>query len=107
MGDGELAELGRGRAEQSNRGRQRDREAEPALWAAATGPYLFGEFCAADAFYAPVATRFVTYGVELKGAAKDYQQRLLASPGVTAWSADGVKETEFVAMDEPYATAPS
>ena len=77
-----------------------------ALWAAAAGPYLFGEFCAADAFYAPVATRFVTYGVELPGAARDYQQRLLASPAVTAWSADALKETEFVAMDEPYATPP-
>lgn len=75
-----------------------------ALWAAADGPFLFGEFCAADAFYAPVATRFVTYGVELSGAARDYQQRLLASPAVVAWSADAVKETEFVAMDEPYAT---
>jgi len=76
------------------------------FWAAAKGPFLFGEFCAADAFYAPVATRLVTYGVELKGAARDYQQRLLASPGVVAWSADAVKETEFVAEDEPYAPAP-
>jgi glutathione S-transferase len=77
-----------------------------ALWAAAKGPYLFGEFCAADAFYAPVATRFVTYGVELKGAANAYQRALLDSPAVTAWSADAVKETEFVAMDEPYAARP-
>mgnify|MGYP001327094480 CR=1 FL=1 len=77
-----------------------------AIWAAAKRPYLFGEFCAADAFYAPVATRFVTYGVELTGAAREYQQALLASPGVKAWSADAVKETEFVAEDEPYATPP-
>jgi glutathione S-transferase len=77
-----------------------------ALWAAATRPFLFGEFCAADAFYAPVATRFVTYGVELKGAAREYQQALLYSPGVRAWSADAIKETEFVAEDEPYATPP-
>ncbi len=77
-----------------------------AIWAAAEGPFLFGEFCAADAFYAPVATRLVTYGVELSGAARDYQQRLLASPAVAAWSANAVKETEFVAMDEPYATPP-
>jgi len=48
----------------------------------------------------------VTYGVELTGAARDYQQRLLTSPGVAAWSADAVKETEFVAEDEPYASAP-
>jgi glutathione S-transferase len=78
-----------------------------ALWATAKGPFLFGEFCAADAFYAPVATRFVTYGVELKGPARDYQQRLLDSPGVADWSADAAKETEFVADDEPYAGAPS
>ena len=78
-----------------------------AIWAAAEGPFLFGEFCAADAFYAPVATRFVTYDVLLKGAALAYQQQLLASPAVMAWSADAAKETEFVAIDEPYATAPA
>ena len=72
----------------------------------AQGPFLFGAFGAADAFYAPVATRFVTYGVELDGTAREYQQALLDSPGVKAWSADAVKETEFVAEDEPYATAP-
>jgi glutathione S-transferase len=77
-----------------------------AIWAAARWPYLFGEFCAADAFYAPVATRFVTYEVELKGAARDYQLALLESPGVRAWSVDAVEETEFVAGDEPYATTP-
>jgi len=77
-----------------------------AIWAAAKGPFLFGEFGAADAFYAPVATRLVTYGVELKGAAQKYQQALLESPAVRAWSADAVKETEFVAEDEPYATRP-
>ena len=69
-------------------------------------PYLFGAFCAADAYYAPVATRFVTYGIELDGAAREYQQALLDSPGVKAWSAEAVKETEFVAEDEPYATPP-
>ena len=70
------------------------------------GKFLFGAFCAADAFYAPVATRFVTYGVDLQGPARDYQQALLDSTGVKAWSADAVKETEFVAEDEPYATPP-
>jgi glutathione S-transferase len=77
-----------------------------AIWAQAKGPYLFGEFSAADAFYAPIATRFVTYAVELKGAAQKYQRTLLDSPAVKAWSVDAVKETEFVAEDEPYATRP-
>ncbi len=75
-----------------------------ALWAAASGPFLFGEFCAADAFYAPVATRLVTYGVALKDTALAYQQALLNSPGVKDWCTDALKETEFVAEDEPYAT---
>jgi hypothetical protein len=48
----------------------------------------------------------VTYAVELSGAAKEYQQALLAAPAVKAWCAEAVKETEFVAADEPYATAP-
>ena len=90
----------------------KDIERIGALWSAARaefgrgGPYLFGAFSAADAYYAPVATRLVTYGVALAGAAREYQQALLAAPAVQAWCADAVKETEFVAADEPYATAP-
>jgi glutathione S-transferase len=89
-----------------NDGVAKDVERIKAIWATAKRPYLFGEFCAADAFYAPVATRFVTYGVELEGAVRAYQQTLLDSPGVKAWSAGAVMETEFVAEDEPYAAAP-
>jgi glutathione S-transferase len=83
-----------------------------ALWTEARGAFggkgafLFGEFCAADAFYAPVATRFVTYAVELQAAPREYQRALLDSPGVKAWSAEAVRETEFVAEDEPYAAPP-
>jgi glutathione S-transferase len=51
------------------------------------GGYLFGAFCAADAFYAPVATRFATYGVALEGAAAAYRDALLAWPDLVAWSA--------------------
>ena len=36
-----------------------------------------------------------------------YTKALLESPAVKAWSADAVKETEFVAEDEPYATRPA
>lgn len=78
-----------------------------AIWAVAKGPFLFGDFSAADAFFAPVATRLVTYAVELKGTAQQYLKALLESPAVKAWSADAVKETEFVAEDEPYSTRPA
>ena len=74
-----------------------------AIWAAAKKPFLFGEFSAADAFYAPVATRFLTYGVELRGAARAYQQALLDSPSLQAWCKAALQETEVVAADEPYA----
>jgi len=70
------------------------------------GPYLFGAFSAADAYYAPVATRFVTYGVELAGEARAYQQALLANTALKEWIAEGLKETEFFAPDEPYAEPP-
>jgi glutathione S-transferase len=89
----------------------KDIERISALWSAATqefgrgGPYLFGAFSAADAYFAPVATRFVTYDVKLTGAARDFQLAVLDAPAVRAWSADAVKETEFVAEDEPYATS--
>lgn len=88
-----------------NKGVAKDMARIGALWSVALGPFLFGEFGAADAFYAPVATRLVTYGVELTGPALAYQQALLGSAGVRDWIADAVQETEFVAEDEPYAPA--
>jgi glutathione S-transferase len=73
----------------------------------AGGRYLFGAFCAADAYYAPVATRFVTYEVELAGEARAYQQSLLEHPAVKEWTVAARQETEFYAPVEPYAgTAP-
>ncbi len=82
------------------------------LWAEARrrfgsgGPFLFGAFCAADAMYAPVVTRFRTYAVKLSPEAQRYCEAMLAAPGVRAWIDEAVQEKEFVADDEPYATAP-
>ncbi len=50
------------------------------------GPFLFGEFGAADAFYAPVATRLRSYGVALEGTAAAYRDALLAWPDLVAWT---------------------
>jgi glutathione S-transferase len=71
------------------------------------GPFLFGAFCAADAMFAPVATRFRTYGVKLSSESQRYCNAVLAAPGVRAWVDDAMKEKEFVADDEPYVSAPS
>lgn len=69
----------------------------------AGGAFLFGGFSAADAFFTPVASRFSTYGVTIDGEAKAYQEALLNTRSMRAWTEDALKETEFVAMDEPYA----
>jgi glutathione S-transferase len=58
------------------------------------GPYLFGRFSIADAFYAPVAVgRFRSYGVPVSGVAKDYCEALVEHPAVAAWVSDAHHET--------------
>jgi glutathione S-transferase len=57
------------------------------------GPYLAGgAFSAADAFYAPVAFRILTYGLSLDSAAAAYVTRLLNLESMKAWYADAVQE---------------
>ena len=68
----------------------------------AGGDFLFGRFSIADAMYAPVATRFQTYGVELEGAARAYADALLALPAVREWAAAGAAESEVIPMFELY-----
>ena len=67
------------------------------------GDFLFGEFSAADAFFTPVASRFVTYEVSLHREARKYQHALLDTRSMRSWTEQALKETEFVPMDEPYA----
>lgn len=57
------------------------------------GPFLLGDWSIADAFYAPVATRFRTYGIKAEGPAAAYVERLLATPEVLAWEAAAKAET--------------
>jgi glutathione S-transferase len=52
-----------------------------------SGPFLFGDFSIADAFFAPVVTRFTTYGVELDEACQRYVETLWALPEMQAWLA--------------------
>ena len=57
------------------------------------GPFLAGEaFTAVDAFFAPVAFRVQTYGLELDGAAAAYAARLLDLPSMRRWYADALAE---------------
>jgi glutathione S-transferase len=62
----------------------------------ADGPLLFGQFSIADAFFAPVVCRFVTYGVEFSGTAADYMEAMLALPSLRAWLDAAAAETEVI-----------
>jgi glutathione S-transferase len=66
------------------------------------GPLLFGRFTIADAFFAPVASRFKTYGVALPADIAAYRDTVLALPGMRAWTVAAAAESEFLAEDEPY-----
>lgn len=57
------------------------------------GPFLLGGWSIADAFFTPVATRFESYGIDLKicgddGRAQGYAEALLQTPEYLAWLAD-------------------
>jgi glutathione S-transferase len=62
-----------------------------AIWVSALtrfgkeGGFLFGAFTIADAFYAPVVTRFETYGIHLPAVAQAYTQRILALSPMREW----------------------
>ena len=60
------------------------------------GDFLFGRFSIADAMYAPVATRFKTYGVELDTVSAAYRDTILALPAMRQWYADAAGEREVI-----------
>ena len=76
------------------------------MWAQALldsgGPFLFGEFGAVDAMYAPVCMRLRSYALPMSPSVKAYVERVVAAPGVAAWIADALAEHDFVEEDEPY-----
>lgn len=66
------------------------------------GPFLFGAFGIADAFFAPVTFRITTYGLPVPPLLQQYIQRVQATRSVSAWVADALAEKDFIAFDEPY-----
>jgi glutathione S-transferase len=69
---------------------------------AARGPFLFGSFSIADAYYAPVTRRFISYGVELPQLARAYVDHISGLPAMQEWLVAALGEHEFVDSDEPY-----
>jgi glutathione S-transferase len=66
------------------------------------GPLLFGGFSIADAYFAPVVMRLVTYGVPVPAEIAGYMARVQALPGVAAWVKDALAEQDFLDFEEPY-----
>ena len=61
------------------------------------GPYLFGaQRTMADAMYAPVATRFLTYGVPLDAVCAGYCATIMAMPEMQEWVAAAKLEPEDI-----------
>ena len=56
------------------------------------GPFLFGRYSVADAMYAPVATRFRTYGVKLGATATAYVEAVLTDADFLVWEAGAIAE---------------
>ncbi|TFI53649.1 glutathione S-transferase family protein [Mastigocladus laminosus UU774] len=60
------------------------------------GDMLFGQFTIADAMFAPVVLRFVTYDVQLDHISKNYVEAILAIPALQEWITAGKAEQEVI-----------
>ena len=92
---------------------QRDIDRVTTLWGECRKRYghggnmLFGGFTIADAYYAPVVMRFLTYAVPLPPEAREYVEAVRELAAVQSWMEAARKETAVVAADEPYITTPT
>jgi glutathione S-transferase len=79
-------------------GAQADIDRISAIWrecfAVYDGPYLFGTRSIADAMYAPVVTRFLTYDVHLDEACSAYCDRIMALPDMIEWCGAAMHEPD-------------
>ena len=66
------------------------------------GPFLFGKFCIADAYFAPVCARIRTYALPVSAPVAAYIERVFALPAFQQWLADALAEHDFIVDDEPY-----
>jgi glutathione S-transferase len=62
----------------------------------AKGSFLYGEFCAADAMFAPVVTRLNTYQLPVTDMMRTYMDAVLQHPAFLAWTKDAASEPWFL-----------
>jgi glutathione S-transferase len=81
-----------------------------AMWQALLGehggPFLFGGFTVADAYFAPVVTRLKTYALPVPTDISTYMDHVCALPGVRAWMDGARAEHDFLDFEEPYRLQP-
>jgi len=76
------------------------------LWAEARarygkgGPFLFGTFSAADIFYAPIVSRFITYGINVPGFAQAYMQAVWEHDWMREWASAAEHEEWTISQFE-------
>jgi len=70
------------------------------LLARSGGPFLFGAFTAADAMFAPVATRIRTYSLPVSDVLSGYVEAIYSLPAFQEWLALALKEPWIVDDDE-------
>jgi glutathione S-transferase len=92
-----------------NAGARADLARMTALWAAALatsgGPFLFGDYSIADAYFAPVVMRMRTYALPVPADVAAYIDRAAAAKGTAAWIRDALAENEFLQFEENYRTS--
>ncbi len=69
------------------------------------GPYLFGEYSIADAYFAPVVMRMRTYALPVPPDVAAYIERAVAAKGTAAWIRGALAEKDFLQFEEPYRTS--
>jgi glutathione S-transferase len=70
------------------------------------GPFLFGAFTIADAYFAPVCTRIRTYGLPVGPAVQAYVDTIWSLPAMQEWVSEALAEHDFIEFDEPYRKRP-
>lgn len=98
-----LAEVG-AKLWQEHAGLRQDVARIEQIWATrpTVGGFLCGEFSIADAFYAPVVTRFMTYALPVSAESQQYMQRVMQHPAMQAWIQAALQEPMWVNYLEPY-----
>jgi len=65
-----------------------------------SGPFLFGAFGGADAMFAPVVHRFLTYAIEVEPEVREYMDAMISLPAFAEWTRAGLAETLIIAKFE-------